>query len=381
MLSAITTRRFHSTRNLNVEPLERRQLMAATAPAFVQTNLVSDGAVTATHTDANLVNPWGLAVTSFGTIWVGNEGTGTSTVYDQAGTPGTPVVSIAAPAGTDPGDSGPTGVVFNATKSFNLPGTSTPAAYLFATHAGTLAEWGPSLGATAVVPVDNSAAGASYTGVAIAGKGKKAIALAANFAAGKIDAFDSSLAPVTQPAGAFTDPTLPAGYSPFNVQTIKSKVYVAYALIDSGDEVKGAGNGFVNVYNTKGKLLNRLASAGALNAPWGLAGFSAPGLKNAILVGNFGDGTINAFSTKGKSLGALKDAAGNPVVNDGLWGIEPGVGDKKNTLFFAAGINDEADGLFGTLVAQKPVKSSGGNNNSNNSSNGGGNNGGGGIYG
>jgi len=351
--------------------------MAVTMPAFVQTNLVSDGAVTATHTDANLVNPWGIAVTNFGTIWVGNEGTSTSTVYDQAGTPGSPVVTIPAPGGAS-GENPPSGVVFNATKSFNLPGTSTPAEYLFATLAGTIAAWSPSLGATAVVPVDQSAAGSVYTGVAIAGKGKKAVALAANFAKGKLDAFDSSFAPVTEPAGVFTDPKLPAGYSPFNVQTIKNKVYVAYALFDpqSGDEVKGAGNGYVDVFNAKGKMLSRLASTGALNAPWGLASFSAPGLKNAILVGNFGDGTINAFSTRGKPLGALKDTGGNVIINDGLWGIAPGVGDKKSTLFFAAGINDEANGLFGTLVAQKPTKASGGN--SNNSSGGGGSGGGGG---
>src|SRR5687768_6928709 len=104
--------------------------MAATLPAFVQTNLVSDGAVTAAHIDANLVNPWGIAVTTAGAFWVGNEGTSTSTVYDQSGTPGLPVVTIPAPGGV-PGANPPTGVVFNRTKSFNLPGTSTPAQYLF----------------------------------------------------------------------------------------------------------------------------------------------------------------------------------------------------------------------------------------------------------
>src|SRR3954468_5539280 len=112
MLSPAATRHFRSTRNSQIEPLERRQLMAATLPTFVQTNLISDGAVAATHTDANLVNPWGIAVTSFGTIWVSNEGTGTSTVYDQAGPPGTPVVTIPAAGGSN-GDNGPTGVVFN----------------------------------------------------------------------------------------------------------------------------------------------------------------------------------------------------------------------------------------------------------------------------
>jgi uncharacterized protein (TIGR03118 family) len=234
-----------------IEPLENRQLMSASLPAFVQTNLVSDGAVTATHTDANLVNPWGFAITKFGAIWVGNEGTGTSTVYDQSGTPGSPVVTIPPPAGAGTEDTGPTGVAFNATKSFNLPGTSTPAEYLFATLAGTIAAWEPSLGANAVVPVDQSASGASYTGVTIVGKGKKAMALAANFASGKLDAFDANFAPVTLAQDAFHDGTLPAGYSPFNVQAIKNKVYVAYALLDplTGDEVAGAGNGFVDVFN------------------------------------------------------------------------------------------------------------------------------------
>jgi uncharacterized protein (TIGR03118 family) len=321
-----------------------------------------------------LASTWGLAVTNLGTIWVANEGTSTSTVYDLAGTPGMPVVTIPPPGGLA-GQNPPTGVVFNSTKSFNLPGTSTPAQYLFATLGGTIAAWAPSLGATAVVPIDQSVNGASYTGITIAGKGKKAVVLAADFGFGKIDAFDSNFALINVPQGAFIDPNLPVTYSPFNVQTIKNKVYVAYALKDpsTGEEAVGPGNGYVDVFNTKGKLLGRLASNDVLDAPWGLAGFSAPGLKNAILVGNFGDGTINAFSTKGKPLGALKDAAGNVIVNEGLWGIEPGTGRFKNTLFFAAGINDEANGVFGTLVAQKAVKQSSINN--------GGSTGGGGIYG
>src|SRR4051812_45697117 len=105
---------------VNIERLEGRQLMSATPPAFVQTNLVSNGATTAAHTDIYLVNPWGVAVTKTGAIWVSDGGTGLSTVYDSAGVLGQPIVTIPAPTGS-PGPSKPTGVVFNTAKAFNIP--------------------------------------------------------------------------------------------------------------------------------------------------------------------------------------------------------------------------------------------------------------------
>jgi uncharacterized protein (TIGR03118 family) len=206
------------------------------------------------------------------------------------------------------------------------------------------------------VKVDNSASAASYTGLAVAGS----FLYAANFAQGRIDVFDSSFAATTLPGG-FTDPNLPAGYSPFNIQNLGGQLYVTYAQIANGDEVKGAGLGFVDVFDTNGSLVRRLATGGTLNAPWGLA--LAPSdfgeFSNALLVGNFGDGLINAFNpATGLLLGHLADALNSPIAIDGLWGIgfgNDGNAGPHNALFFAAGIEDEAHGLFGSLTATTPT--------------------------
>ena len=58
----------------------------AHAVTYSWTNFQSDIAGVAQHTDSNLVNPWGMAVSSGGTIWVSDNGTGVSTLYRQDGT-------------------------------------------------------------------------------------------------------------------------------------------------------------------------------------------------------------------------------------------------------------------------------------------------------
>ncbi|HTK74615.1 MAG TPA: hypothetical protein VL371_05105, partial [Gemmataceae bacterium] len=128
------------------EPLESRQLLSTTLPAFTETDLVSDGATPAQHTDPNLVNPWGVAITKSGAIWVADNGPGVTTLYDQSGNPSPPVVTIPTPSGAPAGStSTPTGAVFNsAGKAFNLPNTTTPAEYVFVTEDGTISGWDPS---------------------------------------------------------------------------------------------------------------------------------------------------------------------------------------------------------------------------------------------
>jgi uncharacterized protein (TIGR03118 family) len=114
---------------------------------------------------------------------------------------------------------------------------------------------------------------------------------------GHIDVFDKNFMPTTV-SGGFVDPNIPAGFAPFNVQNINGKLYVTYARQDADkhDDVAGMGNGFVDVFDTNGNLLERLVTNGPLNSPWGLA--LAPGdfgqFSNDLLVGNFGDGMINA---------------------------------------------------------------------------------------
>ena len=111
-------------------------------------------------------------------------------------------------------------------------------------------------------------------------------------------------------AGSFKDPTVPAGFAPFNIQLLAGKLYVAYAKQDSTKtlNVNGAGAGYVAVFDTNGNLIKHLVSTGPLNAPWGLA-IAPPSFgtfANALLVGNFGDGKINAFdAASGNPLGTL----------------------------------------------------------------------------
>jgi uncharacterized protein (TIGR03118 family) len=116
---------------------------------------------------------------------------------------------------------------------------------------------------------------------------------------------------------------LPAGYAPFNVQTLNGKLYVSYALQDAAkhDDVPGPGNGFVSVFDLNGNFLTRVASGGTLNSPWGLdiapAGFGS--YANDLLVGNFGDGTINVFNPiTNLFIGQLTNSAGIPLMIDGL---------------------------------------------------------------
>ena len=175
--------------------------------------------------------------------------------------------------------------------------------------------------------LDDSKSGAVYTGITLASDGGANFLYAANFSAGKIDVYDTDWAEVDKP---FTDPNLPSGYSPFNIQNIGGWLYVMYAKVGpDGDEEKGAGNGYVDIYKPDGSLVKRFASKGALNAPWGVAQASAgffdrdmdmANTHNAILVGNFGDGRINVYDESGNFIGPLRSKH-KPLVIDGLWGI------------------------------------------------------------
>ena len=323
--------------------------------AYVQTNLVSDIANLAAFTDPNLKNPWGIATSATSPFWVSNNGTGTSTLYDGAGQPQGLVVTIPpSPGGTPP--STPTGQVFNGGAGFELaPGQ--PARFIFATEEGTIAGWNPASNPTNAL-TEVITPGAVYKGLAIGNNGSADLLYAANFAQAKIDVFNGSWA-ATALSGSFTDPNLPAGYAPFNVQNLGGMLYVTYAMLGAGgDDISGAGIGIVDAFDLNGNLLMRVVSpGGALNSPWGLAlapaGFGEFG--SALLVGNSGDGLINAFDpTTGALLGTLLDMNNNPIVNDGLWGLRfgnGGNGGNLNTLYFTAGLNNEQNGLFGSIAA------------------------------
>jgi len=321
--------------------------------------LVSDEANVAEHQDTNLVNSWGIAFNPFGFVWVANAETGKSTLYDGNGVPQSLVVTIPPKAGAT--QCNPTGIVFNGGNTFlTTQAANSFARFIFVTEDGVLAAWAPTVNPTqAILIKDNSPSGAQYKGLALSAGGKVQLLYATDFHNGKIDVWDSSFAPVTLPAGAFSDPKIPAGFAPFGIQAINGNLYVTYAKQDADrhDDVAGKGLGYVDVFDPNGQLLDRFISKGPLNAPWGLAlapaGFGE--FSNTLLVGNFGDGRINAFDlVSGKHLGALKGANGRPLEIDGLWGLAFGNGlndQPVNTLFFTSGPDDEEHGLYGRIDA------------------------------
>jgi len=328
--------------------------LQALAGGYTQENLVSDLPGVAKTTDPGLVNPWGISHGPASPFWISDNGTGLSTLYNGAGVKQGLVVTVPPPPGGTP-PSAPTGQVFNGNAAdFNGD------RFIFATEDGTIAGWKG--GTNAVIEVDNSASNAVYKGLAIDNTAN--VLYATDFHNGKIDAFSgNNITPYSPiaPPGGFTDPNLPVGYAPFNIQDIGGTLFVTYALQDAAkhDDVPGAGNGFVDTYDTNGNLIKRLITNGPLNSPWGMAlapsSFGVFG--GDLLVGNFGDGRINAFDpSTGAFLGFLADGAGNPIVNQGLWGLTFGNGASEgdaNTLYFTAGIPGpdrvEDHGLFGSL--------------------------------
>ena len=326
------------------------QTRAAGGNAFTVQNLVSDGAVPADHTDPNLVNGWGITRGPTTPWWVADNGTDVSTLYRGDGTIVPLVVSV-------PG--GPTGTVFNNTSSFVLRGIA-PARFLFATEAGTIRGWNPAVNANeAVIGANRSSDAAKYKGLAIGSTAEGDRLYATDFHNGRVDVFNGSFVALSRP-GAFTDPNLPAGYAPFGIQNIGGWIYVTYGKQDEerADELHGPGLGIVDVYDARGTFLRRAITGGALNAPWGMAiapaGFGEFG--GDLLVGNFGDGQINAYRITAQGEyqlhGVLRQTNGEPIVIDGLWGIGFGNGAAAGpltSLYFAAGPDDEAHGLFGVI--------------------------------
>jgi uncharacterized protein (TIGR03118 family) len=343
-------------------------------------NLASDLANTADHLDPNLVNPWGVG---FGPtpFWVGNNGTGTATLYGGAGAPIPLIVTI--PQAANAGTAGPvTGVIFNTFASnanaFDVQ-AGKPALFMFCSEDGVISGWNQTVSGTkASALFDNSKSGAVYTGCALGGTAAAPYLFVANFNAGTVDVYDanfnlnpapynaSSLPQPYTTSSPFSNPAIPAGFAPFNVQNIGGTLFVTYAKQDAEkhNNVGGAGNGYVAMFNLNGSLIANLIGEGPLNSPWGMA--IAPAnfgpFAGALLVGNFTDGKINAFNAStGAVLGTLDDTSGNPIAIPGLWSLNFGGGadsEDPGTLYITAGIgggpnNDplESHGLLASIQA------------------------------
>jgi len=348
-------------------------LTVSAATAFSLTKLVADTAGgTAATVDTNLVNPWGLAIPSGNFFaWSANNHTETATLYDGNGKAqphaGPLVVNFAASGAGTSFD--PTGIVFNgSTTDFVISSAnkSGAAAFIFDGEGGMIAGWSSGVDATHAVTMYTDAAGAVYKGLAVAQNAGKAFLYATDFHNGRVDVFDSTFVKQTTSATAFTfaDSGIPAGYAPFGISAIPNgaagatQIYVTYAQQqgpDNHDNVNGAGLGYVDIYDTNGKFIKQLIAKGALNAPWGIALAPADfgSLSKALLVGNFGDGKINGYDpVAGRLLGTVNDSTGAAIATPGLWGIAFGNdanNQPHNTLFFAAGPNDEANGSYGRI--------------------------------
>ena len=331
-------------------------LIAANGPPqhYQETDLVSDVPGRAATTDPHLVNPWGLARSATSPWWVADNGTGLSTVYSGTGAVLATVVTVPnVPGVTAP--SAPTGIVFNGTTTdFLLDPTvpSSSARFIFATEEGTISGWNS--GTTAVLKF-NSAGAASYKGLTIGQISGANFLYAANFEAGKVDVFDKNFAPFTLPAGAFHDPQVPSDYAPFNVENVGGLIYVMFAKkeADSIEEVQGPGRGYVSAFSPSGVLQKRLQWGAWFDAPWGIALAPAHfgGFSNLILVGQFGSGKIAAFDpVSGEFQGLMRADHGRTMIIEGLWALGFGNGSNVDKLYFTAGIDDEAHGLFGTIT-------------------------------
>jgi uncharacterized protein (TIGR03118 family) len=313
----------------------------AMAGTIVQTNLVSDVAGLAASTDPNLQNPWGVSFSATSPFWVSDEASNVSTLYSGTGAINSRVVSV-------PG--GPTGQVFNSAGAGNFLVGSSAANFIFDTLGGAIYGWNGAAGSSA--QLEASTAGASFTGLALDNNGTGNFLYAANSAgSGGIDVFNSSFAPVAL-AGSFTDPNLPAGYVPYNIQNIGGDLYVEY---ENPASQRTLGAGAVSVFDANGNFISELISPGGeLEAPWGItiapAGFFD--FPDDLLVGNFGNGEINAFNpVTGAFLGTLTDSSGNPIVNQDLWALAVDPGANPNAVYFTAGIDRQTEGLFGELTS------------------------------
>jgi uncharacterized protein (TIGR03118 family) len=329
---------------------------------YVQTNIVSDLPGVAPNVDPDLKNPWGMSFSGSSPFWVSNQVSGTSTLYNALGSPVKQDLTVTIPT-TPSGPQGPTGQVSNSnTSAFLVDGSS--AHFIFANLNGTISAWNPSAGTAAQREATTS--GAVFTGLAIATNSGSSFLYAANAAAGGITVFDKNFSDVTGTtfAGKFVDPSPVAGFAPYNIQHLSDgNLYVTYAAATpTGAPLRG---GYVDDYNTAGDFIRRIAAGGPINAPWGLA--IAPSnfgtFSNDLLIGNLYDSKINAYS-----LGSTPQFQGSITVDTGfaspvgLWALAfgNGVTGRSDTLYFTSGINDQEDGLFGSIsLSVVPEPSSG----------------------
>jgi uncharacterized protein (TIGR03118 family) len=342
-------------------------LLIATAFAqYTRTDLVSNQPEVAptNPTDPLLLNAWGLVALPTSPYWVSDNRSGFSTLYTSTGEKTVLNVTIPPAPGSPAGTRGtPTGIVGNISKNmtdFTITedGKSAPSVFIFATLDGTISGWNPTVApptpidglSHATIAVDRSSAGAVYTGLAIAtNQGQTFLYAADGGPNGRVDMFDGAFNLVK----SFDDPAIPKGFVPYGIQAINGQIWVTFTALNK------AQGGFVDVFDTEGNLVKHFAVHGPLHSPWGIA--LAPAdfgpMSNAILISNnTSRGRINAFNPEtGQFLGALRDVNGKVIEVDLIWALQFGQGaipnnGLPNQLFFTAGPNNYANGLFGVIT-------------------------------
>jgi uncharacterized protein (TIGR03118 family) len=352
------------------------QMAQQTASAFTDASLVSNKAgvvATATTIDANLSNPWGLVTAPGLPFWIADNNSNVASLYSGSGqiqtnaVTGSTTTAITIPASATGVAANPTGQVYNGTGGFLIPTSNgqETSLFIFSGEGGTIAAWAKDSGATAVTAYDdglsNGTEHAVYKGLALGSVNGTSFLYATDLHNNKVDVFDTNFAKPAAMQGKFIDPTMPAGFVPFGIAALNNQLYVSYAMQDTAmhDETTGAGLGYIDVFDFSGNFISRFASAGPLNAPWGMAlapaGFGS--FDGDLLIGNFGDGTINIFAPNGTSLatdmGPLTLNGGAPFAVAGLWSLVFGDGDSDKpltTLFYTAGFADQTDGVFGSIA-------------------------------
>jgi uncharacterized protein (TIGR03118 family) len=352
------------------------QMAGQTSTGFADTALVSDklGVVaTTTKIDANLSNPWGVAIAPGLPFWVADNNSNLSTLYSGTGAietaaiTGTNEVGVTIPASAAGVPANPTGQVYNGGGGFLIPTSAgqESSLFIFDGEGGTIAAWANGSGATAVTAYDdgvaNGANHAVYKGLALGTVNGASFLYATDLHNNKVDVFDTNFTKPAAMQGKFIDPTMPAGFVPFGIVAVNGQLYVSFTKQDAAkhDETTGAGLGYVDVFDLSGNFVSRFASAGVLNAPWGMAvapaGFGS--LAGDLLIGNFGDGKINVFAPNGTalatSMGPLTVTNGGTITIPGLWSLVFGNGDSDKpvtTLFYTAGFADQTDGVFGSIA-------------------------------
>ncbi|MEL7039477.1 MAG: TIGR03118 family protein, partial [Cyanobacteria bacterium J06592_8] len=358
--------------------------MSNTLNQYSVTNLVSNNP----DNNPQLIDPyvslgWGIAIRPAGFgghFWINNSGSGTVTEYvgDVSGVPiyqdALKVIEVTPTANNPFGVSGPTGQVFNASGDFVITQDhpngeiTAPSKFIFVATDGGISAWterGNEDGSfdrplESEVVVDKFL-DSIYYGVAITDFESDNRLYAADFGATPdIEVYDSTFTEITTDFD-FANPFADEGYAEYNIQLIEDSLFVAYAIRDPnipGDEVIEPGLGRIAEFDLDGNLVTTWDDGGLLNAPWGFV--VAPDdfgpFSNSLLVSNFGDGTIVAFDPETQApIDYLRDADGEPIEIDGLWGLVFGNGaslGESNDLYFAAGndLGDNAgDGVFGKV--------------------------------